>query len=146
MYAQTKFGSCAQVAPGLVYWSTVSRPHFGLEKTKIGPFFAPQDLKKSPFWSSFRTCSGLAQDLLGLVFRCRWYWPIDPNGFPLSRHDTRHTSPIAVHARSTVHAEKMANESRYRKSVRQTPLHLRHGALHAADMVMLRYLCIYITG
>ena len=129
------------LALGLAYWSTVSSPHFGLLKSEIGTFLAAQVLKKSPFWSRFRTCSGLAR----LVFRCTCYWPTGTKGFPLSRHDTQHTSPIAVRARSRVHAENMADESRYRKTVRQKSLHLRHGALHAADMVM-RHLYVYSPG
>ena len=51
-----------------------------------------------------------------MVFRCTYYWPTGPKGFPLSQQDTQYTSPIAVHARSRVHAEKMANESRYIKT------------------------------
>ena len=129
MVAKTKFGSA--------FWSF----HFGLGAS-FGPVLAPKIRKKSPFWC----CFWMFSFCLGLVFWKYMLLDDSPEGFSVvpARHTAREPHRCARTFQGT--AKNMAHESFYRKTARQTSLHLRHGALHAADMVMLRHLYIYSPG
>ena len=114
-------------------WLTVSSPHSRPFTLDLGPFLAPNVRKNVRFVLLLDVFVLPGFGLLEVLYMLL---ADRPEGFSVvpARHTAREPHCCARTFQGT--AKNMAHESFYRKTARRTLLHLRHGALHAADMFM----------